>query len=233
MRLVGIIQCRMSSTRLPDKAKAILRGRTALDWVIRRSLRASSLGCVILATTRDPEDDLVTETADNYGLPIFRGEKDNVLDRYVQIIKQLQPEAVVRITADNPLTDPLTLDRLADYFFDQRLSYGYAAQIPYGAGTDIFCSKNLLEIAETTNEPRHLEHINTFFLDNHLKYRIASLPAEKENRRPDVRITLDTKEDLDRLQAIFNGLEDPELSELHQIIELFDRLPESMRRVQA
>ncbi len=229
MKVIGVIQCRMSSVRLPGKAIKILRHRTVLEWVILRSLRASLIDQLVLATTNHLEDDVLAKLGAQYSLPIIRGSKDNLLYRYADVMKRFPADAVVRITGDNPLTSPETIDKIISYFFANTIDYCYAAQLPYGSGVDIFHAKELFKITQLTKDSRHLEHINTYFLDNHLFYRISSLQPDKEYRRPDVRLTLDTTEDYERLQILFQILKNPLECNLVEIIEAYDRLPESQK----
>lgn len=229
MKVIGIIQCRMASIRLPGKAMAPLKNRPALEWVILRAIRSSSIDKLALSTTTQSEDDIIVEFGERFGLSVIRGSIDNVLDRFADIISKFPSEAVVRITADNPLTDPDIIDKVIGYFFDNDLDYCYAAQIPYGAGADVFRCNELASLAKKISAPRHKEHINTYYLDNHLRYRVGSLPPLKEHNRPDVRVTLDNPEDLERLSALFQLIDNPAKCGLKDIIAAYDALPESLK----
>ncbi len=229
MKVIGVIQCRMSSIRLPGKAIKILRHRSVLEWVILRCLRASLIDQIVLATTNHSEDDALAKLGAQYNLPIIRGSKDNLLERYTNVMEQFPADAVVRITGDNPLTSPEIIDKLISYFFANNLDYCYAAQVPYGSGVDIFHAKELFKTNSLSTDSRHMEHINTYFLDNYLYYRISSLPPDKGYERPDVRVTLDTSEDYERLQAMFQVLKNPVECDLKEMIEAYDGLPESLR----
>lgn len=226
--VLGVIQCRMSSTRLPGKAAMGLAGRTVLDWVCRRSLRCERIDRLVLATSAKASDDPVAEAGRGLGLEVVRGSESDVLARYVQAMDLHPSRAVVRITADNPLTDPATVDSQVDYFFDQELDYGYTARGPYGACADVFRADLLARAARVSNEPRHHEHINTFFLDNHLAFRLSSMPLPRPLQRPEVRVTLDTAQDLARLRAMFELLGDPLAAGLAEIIAAHDQLPSEL-----
>ena len=229
MDTLGIIQCRTSSLRLPGKAAEDMSGRPVIEWVIGRAKRAGKLDKLIVATSEAAADDWLEETARRAGLDVIRGSLDDVLSRYVAALERFPARAVVRITGDNPLTDPGLIDDLVDHFISERPDYAYVARAPYGATADIFDSDKLVEIAKTASSPRQREHINAAFWDNYLAYRITSLTPAAALRRPDVRITLDDKDDLARLGEIFKRLEDPLSAGLEEIIGVYDGLPDAYK----
>ncbi|BCS89190.1 cytidylyltransferase domain-containing protein [Pseudodesulfovibrio sediminis] len=229
MRMLGIIQCRISSTRLPGKALMDLGGRTILERVVARSLMAKELDQVVLATSIEPEDDGVVEVGEAMNIPVVRGELDDVLARYMTVLKAYPADGVVRITADNPFTDPVSVDRVCRVFMDEGLDYAYAACIPYGAGADAFKSSMLEQVWRDSTLPRHREHINTWFLDNHLACSIGSVPAHPGESRPDVSVTLDTAEDLARLRQLVLLLDNADTASLEAVIRAYDSLPAVVR----
>jgi len=226
---VGIIQCRLDSSRLPGKALMDLHGASVLEWVVRRSRLAQSLDKLVLATTYRPGDDPVAEAGARLGLPVVRGDCDNLMLRFAQTLKAHPAKVAVRITADNPFTCPEAVDAVVRAVHGQGAEYGYAAGIPYGAGADAFDAGLLTRLAEQELTGRQREHLNLHVLENHLFYHIASVPLLGAERRTDVRVTLDTPEDMRRLTALFDGLEDPLHCGVGELISAWDGLPDSVR----
>ncbi len=101
----------MSSSRLPGKVLLDIAGKPMIQHVIERTQRARRLDSVLIATTTDPSDDPVAAFAASMGFPCYRGSLHDVLDRYYQAARPLQPEIIVRITADCPLIDPDVIDQ--------------------------------------------------------------------------------------------------------------------------
>jgi len=222
--VLGVVQCRLASTRLPGKALADLGGRTMLEWVLARALWCRELDRVVLATTTAPEDDAVAAVAEAHGLPVVRGAVDDVLGRYAAVLVEHPARCVVRITADNPFTDPETVDRVVRLFGEMDLDYAYAARIPYGTGADAFRGAELTALAKRATDPVQREHINRSFLDNHLAYRIGSVPPAPGTDRPEVRLTVDDARDLDRARAVVSRLDNPLGSGLLSIIAAYDSI---------
>jgi len=112
LRVVAIIQGRMSSSRLPGKILADIAGQPMLQRVFTRASRSATVTETIFATTTDPSDDPVAEYCDFSGIPCTRGSLFDVLNRYYQTAKQAKADVVVRITADCPVIDPALIDEV-------------------------------------------------------------------------------------------------------------------------
>src|SRR4051812_30955640 len=112
MRVVTIVQARMGSTRLPGKVLMPLGGKPMLAHVVARAGRATQANELIVATSRLPADDATADFCQDTGVPCFRGDESDVLDRYYQAAKFSNAGAVVRITADCPLIDPEVCDQV-------------------------------------------------------------------------------------------------------------------------
>jgi len=98
------IQCRISSSRLPCKALLEIADTTIIGMCIQRA-RISGYP-VFLLTSNHNEDDLIAESALRHGASgIIRGSLDNVLSRYVTLAEMTSYDYIVRVTADNPLTE--------------------------------------------------------------------------------------------------------------------------------
>ncbi len=60
----AVIVARMKSSRLPGKSMAIIEGRPALEWIVRRLRQSRHIERFVIATTDDPADDPIAELAD-------------------------------------------------------------------------------------------------------------------------------------------------------------------------
>jgi spore coat polysaccharide biosynthesis protein SpsF len=105
-KTIAIIQARMGATRLPGKVLRDIAGQPMLVRVVERSRRASLLDGFVVATTTEVQDDAVAELCRERGYPCYRGEQQDVLDRYYQAARQTGAEVIARITADCPVIDP-------------------------------------------------------------------------------------------------------------------------------
>ena len=113
--IVTIIQARMGSTRLPGKVMKNLAGKPVLWHIIHRVKRSAVSQMVLVATTTKPEDEIIQSACRTWGIPVFRGSTEDVLQRFCDAIRFLErgrskTSYIIRITGDCPLIDPFIID---------------------------------------------------------------------------------------------------------------------------
>lgn len=228
--LLLVLQARTGSTRLPGKVLEPLGRHTLLAHCIRR-LQAADLGPVVVATTREQGDDAVVAEARRHGALVFRGPTDDVLARFVGATEEFGGRYVVRATADNPAVDIDAAARLARAVYDARAEYGMEDGLPYGAAVEVISSEALRRIERLTNDPADHEHV-TLFVKRHLeRFRTIVSVAPRAVRRPDLRLTVDTPDDLLFMRQVLEKVDDgPEPAPLTAIITAADVV---IRRAQA
>ena len=137
---VGVIlQARMGSTRLPSKVLKPIAGKALLDHVLGRLSRLACHAKVVVATSDKPLDDTIVQHCLKRNVALFRGSETDVLDRHFQCARENRFEHVVRLTADNPLTDIEELQRLIVQHTTQHKDYTHSFEtMPLGVGAEIF-----------------------------------------------------------------------------------------------
>lgn len=196
-----------------------------LVFLIRRLKRFGFSKQLILATTRNTEDDAVAAWGESENIPVVRGEAEDVLSRFLRCVDRYPADFVLRITADNPLTDPLLVEKTIQAMRTGQWDYVQAFEgRPVGTGVDGFSSAMLRRISQRPLEPRHREHINAYPLDNEHEFRCLSIKAPEDTARPDVRLTVDTGLDWKRVKAVVDGEEDPTAISVSHAVERFDSL---------
>jgi spore coat polysaccharide biosynthesis protein SpsF len=119
LRTVAIIQARIGSTRFPGKVLKNLAGDTVLARVVNRTRRAKLLDDVVVATSLSPADDAIVQECERLSVACFRGDEADVLDRYYRAALKFAADAVVRITSDCPLSDPVLIDQHVRQLLDR------------------------------------------------------------------------------------------------------------------
>lgn len=207
VRVNAVIQARLSSTRLPGKVLRPLGGRSTLSWVIRAAARTHNVDTVILATSTAAEDDPVAEEATKCGAEVVRGPLDDVLARYLMAVDEHPCDAVVRLTADCPLHDPALIAQVVGTWrADPTLDYVsniVVRRYPRGFDTELVRRETLEEQGETATGP-HREHVTSNLYTRPDTYRIAGVIPGVDNS--DLRVTLDTPEDAQLLDAVVAAL---------------------------
>ena len=110
MKFLVLIQARCGSSRLPNKVMKKISGKTDLEWVLERVKRSKKIDEVMVITSIEKNNLSLIKLCTELNTRVFVGSEDDVLDRYYQAARLLQPEYVIRITADCPLFDWNYLD---------------------------------------------------------------------------------------------------------------------------
>ena len=207
MKVVVLIQARMASTRLPGKVLRDLGGASLLARVTRRVQRASLPQEVSVATTVKPADDAILAETQRLGVAAFRGDEQDVLDRFYQAALARQADAVVRITADCPMIDPGLIDDVVSKFLEKRPDYAsncLERTYPRGLDTEIMSVEALARAWKSATEPSQRAHVTPYFYQNPAQFRLLSVRAEQDYSRH--RWTVDTPEDLEFARAVYARL---------------------------
>lgn len=134
-RIVGLIQARMGSGRLPGKVLMDLAGEPMLVRVVDRVRQVERLDEVAVVTGRDMSNDPIRALCAGLAIPCFSGDDDDVLTRYHDAADHFSATGILRITADCPLVDPLLLSLLVCKFELSCCHYAVvvtgASDVPY------------------------------------------------------------------------------------------------------
>tara|TARA_B110000858_G_C17771571_1_gene459861 strand:+ start:70 stop:774 length:705 start_codon:yes stop_codon:yes gene_type:complete len=202
MAILGIIQARIDSSRMDKKMVSMLGGYRILDWVIARTKKSKLIDNLIIATSTDDCDDIIVDIANEHKLPIYRGNKNNVLDRFVNTAKNFKGDTIVRICADNPFIYYKEIDELIDFFKKNHCDLAFNhkpilnSKIADGFGAEIFSSKLLRNIQTKKLSDRQNEHVTKYIWDNQNKFNIRFPDINKNLAYPNLKFDIDTNEDL-------------------------------------
>lgn len=230
--VVAIVQARMGSTRLPGKSLAPVAGTTMLESMLARLRDVGVLDAVWVATTVAERDDAVVEAAARAGVPAFRGSEQDVLGRYAGAAAEAGAQTIVRLTADCPLmvAEPIeaVVAALADGGADVATNAPPAGRTwPDGLDAEAFGREALDALDAATDDPALREHVTLGF-HRDPRWRVRTVDLDRD--LGDVRITVDTTEDLDLVRSLLEELlaRDPGFA-LADVLAALDRrglLPE-------
>jgi spore coat polysaccharide biosynthesis protein SpsF len=227
-RITGIIQARTGSTRLPGKVLADICGEAMLTHIIKRARHSRLCKSFILATTIDPVDDILLSIAEKNNVPLFRGHKEDVLDRFYHAAKAGRAEIIVRITADDPFKDPEILDSIVETYLEG--DYDYVSNTlepsyPEGLDIEVFSFEALEYAFHNARKSFQRLHVTPFIYMNPHIFKTHNV-MHTDDLSP-LRLTVDTLEDLVFARAIYEKLYTPHsLFLLADILFLLDSHPE-------
>lgn len=207
MSVVCIIQARMGSSRLPGKVMMPLAGKPALWHVVTRVALCREIDKIVVATTTLDKDQAIADYCEDNNWLCFRGDENDVLDRYYQAAIANDSMQVVRVTSDCPLINPDVLEYLVREFRRQSVDYistNYPERrYPVGYDCEIMSMDKLSEINIIASSQYDREHVTPYFYNNPGKYKLGTLQATED--LSDIRITLDTMQDYKLLTNLFNS----------------------------
>lgn len=224
MKAKAIIQAHMSSTRLPGKIMLDVHGKPELYRVLERCSRADSIEDIVIATSTLPCDDILEEKCRAWGVHVFRGSDSDVLSRYYGAAKAYPSDVYYRITSDNPLNDPGFLELMARTFEESGCRYlGGNGKNPIGIGGEMFTGELLEEAAQRSTEPFEHEHVTPYMYWK--QDSIARIPYEPDHSH--IRLTMDTPEDYEVIQRVYDGLYDENpFFTLQDVLAFLEKHPE-------
>ena len=226
-----LLQARFDSSRLPGKALLPVGGIPSAILAAQRAA-AGPHPAVIVTSTEASEDPLVDVCA-QYEIPVFRGSKDDVLERFVSATEDMADhDVVVRLTADCMLPDGDFVARLVaamgerEYLATQSPGDG----LPYGLSAEAV-RVGLLREAHSKTTPSDTyfrEHVTTWVWDQGRAERWDHKLFTEDLSH--LRCTLDALDDYLRLHRLFRGVSDPvAISWVELVLRLQDIEPPALK----
>lgn len=212
MKIVATIEARMRSTRLPGKSMKKILDKPMLELMIERVEKAKYIDKIMVATSENPEDDVIEELTKKMKVGCFRGSEVDVLDRVLKTAKSVNADVILELWGDSPLIDSKILDDIIDYYLKNEFDCigtflpNYKKTYPIGISALIFSTKILEEVEKTTQNPDDRENVSNYIYEHPEKYKIAIMPCPKELNFPDIRLTVDEERDFKVVKTIFENL---------------------------
>jgi len=223
MKTVAIIQARMGSRRLPGKVLRDIGGRSLLGFLVDRLYGAETLDETLVATTTLPQDDAIVDECKRLGVPWFRGSESDVLKRYYEAALASSAQIVVRVTADNPFTDPASIDRVVLHLRATGDAYGIETGLPVGTTGEALTFSALAFLTAVANQPVWREHVTLYLKEHPDSLPTAVLPSQPGCNRPDLSFTIDRTTDYEYVCKLAARLRSPHFP-LNKAIEIADEL---------
>lgn len=208
----------MGSSRLPGKILKSLHDVDVLTYDITRCRAIKGISEVIVATSLSPQDNAIAEWCEEQRVACFRGSEDDVLDRYVQCAKMYKPDYVMRVTSDCPFLDFEMASEMVRLMKQERKDVMFLeGELPRGLAVEIISYEALLRIHEIGKESRHREHVTYYAYEFHKDFTSVTYKVPKNRQAPELRITLDTKEDYELIKAVADHFQQPLVSSVDVI----------------
>lgn len=199
----------MTSSRLPGKVMAPVLGEPMIGRQVERLRRSARIDKLMVATSTDRSDDELAAYCQGLDLDVFRGALDDVLGRFCAALsRNLQATAVVRLTADCPLTDPVLIDTVIAHHYEANADYTSntlgARTYPHGLDCEVIRPECLFDANTRAEDPYEREHVTPYIYRRPQMYRLAGVA--RHTSLANLRWTVDLPADLAFVRDVYAKL---------------------------
>ena len=225
-----VIQVRSSSVRFKDKFLKKINNLSITKLLISRLKKLKKSYKIIIAIPSDDKK-IYTHVKSLKEIEIFKGSKNDVLDRYYKCSLNKNLDTIIRLTGDNPLIDIEILDKsikkhikLKKIFTTNCINNTF----PNGFEFEIIDKKLLYKTWKNSYKKSDKEHVTPYI------YRLINnkkLPKKKvlkiishDLKYSHLRLTIDKKIDLDVVRKVYYNLNKKKLKiNFKNIIYIFKK----------
>ncbi len=204
------LQCRLASTRLPNKAIRTLGDIEIIRWSLR-TLKTVVADEYWVACDDDSFSVLSTISKEE-GWNCFKGPSHDVLERYCLLAKKTGATTILRATADNPFLFADAAQETLEKIKEKSCDYFSFTGLPHGSGVEAFLSQALFKARDITSKAYDHEHVGPALYNYPEKFDIvfeeAPLKWTHKGSFASYRTTIDTYTDLKKAQRIHSYLQE-------------------------
>jgi len=215
----------MQSTRLPGKVLKPLAGHPLIAHVINRSREITPVHRVVLAVPDDAENQPLLSLAKDMDIETFAGPNQNVLERYYQAAEKFGGDYIVRITGDNPFTDPLYAGKTIKAAIENNAHRCTLDGLPLGTAVEVISFSALKRAFEESTMPYHFEHVSPYIKEHPEKFTIIHASSGFNAPFPSPRLTVDTPEDFALARVLYENLYHGKTFSLQSVITFLQQNP--------
>lgn len=215
MKVLCIVQARMGSERLPGKVMKEINGQPMISYTLNSLKKSRYIDEIVLATSTLEINNSLAEYVESINFNVFRGDEDNVLERYKLATDKYKGDVIIRVTGDCPLINPVIVDHIVTKFL--MYDYDYVRlDVPNtfqrGFDVEVFSKKALDSVYKKVCSKYNInnqeyqpfrEHV-TYYIYNHQdEFDVGYVKGEGkyfDNRN--INLSVDTEEDFKRVEEI-------------------------------
>lgn len=226
-KVAAILACRIGSTRLFGKPLQRIGKFTILELQIRQIKKSKMISDIVLAISENKGNEVFVEFAQNHKLKYVIGGEKDVLKRFIKAANLVDADIVFRVSTENPYLHWEEIDPTLRKHIKLKCDFSTLEPIPLGAGFHIINTKALEKSFKNGTSRHHSEHVNLYINEHKEKFRSRIFNPKKVFQRSDIRLTVDTPEDLILVRKIYDAVGDNgKPIPFKKIIKFLDKNPE-------
>ena len=200
-----LITARLKSTRLPFKVIKDIMGKPMIVHMLDRLKLSKLSDQIIICTSGLKQDNPLINIAEENNVMHFCGDPDDVLIRLLNAADNFGIDTIINCTADNPFVDPVYIDKLIKYHENNNNDFSKIEGLPFGVFSYAINKEALRKLCEIkVNIDTEVWH--GYFMNTQLFKWSALEVQDKYLCKPKLRLTVDTPEDFQLVEKIFENL---------------------------
>lgn len=200
LKIALVTQARYGSSRLGGKILKKIQGKTLLELHLLNARKSKLSTHFFVATTNEKESDMIVNEAHRCNWDAVKGSTDDVLLRFWNTVKGLEPNFVVRITSDCPFVQPKIIDQAISAAITNKYDYvSTSLDFPDGVDVEVFTGSLLKRAVKEAKLSSEREHV-TPWIRNNANSKGMIRPESKEYAN--VRLTVDEAQDLECVRLL-------------------------------
>ena len=233
MKVIGIIQARMNSKRLPEKVLLNINEKPMLWHIYQRMKNSKTLDEVVISTGDSKENKKIIKFSEDNNIPFFSGNESDLIDRLYKTAVKFKADAIVRVTGDCPLVDSDIIDELVTNYIKKNESFDIVSNcitesFPHGLDAEVYSTKVLNKMYLEIKEGKFREWF-VLYVRNHSK-EFKILEIKNSSNQSKHRWTVDYSEDLEFVRHVFKNLYNKKkMFMMSDIFDLLNKKPDLER----
>lgn len=225
MKIVAIVQARMTSTRLPGKVMMDVGGRPLIQMMLERVQKTKLIDEVVVAMPDEEQSHDLEKLCISLNLTISKGSRDDVLSRFATAARTNNADIVVRLCSDCPLIDPGLIDKTIQYFLDNDYDYVNNVQkrtYPDGLDVEVLKASALYQSETEATNAKHREHVTTYIDGRiegleHGKFKCSAINNDVSYGH--LMWSVNTQDNLNHVRKLYHTLADQSHFTWHDLLE--------------
>lgn len=226
-KVVSVIACRVGSDRLFAKPLQQIFSDNILQLQLKQIKKSKLIDDIVLAISNQPGNEIFIEFAKENNIKFVQGDDKDVLSRLILGANFVDGDIIVRTTSENPFIYWEGIDMLIKNHLANKNDLTTFSGLPLGTSLEVI-NKKALEISHKQGKSKHRSELCTLYInENPKKFKISRLKVVKSLHRPELRLTVDTPQDLMVARLIFKNLaKNNQMVKIETIIKYLDSNPE-------
>ena len=210
MKVGAFIPIRLDSERLPGKALMEAAGKPIVHHLLDRVFACRNISAksdVVVCTTPDAVDDPLVTAVEAYGGSVFRGNKDDLIQRFKDAADHFGFDIILQVDGDDPLADTAYMDLTIEALMaDPGLDASVSTGLPFGINVKSFTRAALDKVYRHYRSTENDTGFALYFIKSTICQCRDIPPVSDDHIMTEARLTLDYAEDLEMFRRVLDAL---------------------------